>query len=175
MNTLRTLIAATTLAGLSGAALAASDGTLGATSTGTSDVSLTINDRVQISSVADIALGAYGGSGSLTGSSAFCVYRNGGDDYTLTLTADTGSFAVDSVTTGDSIAFAAKVDDDTDASDGLAAVYNTASANLTGSASTNCGGSDNASLYVSFAEADLQAVSSANDYQATVTLLVTPI
>ena len=178
MNTLKAIISSAIIVGAmaSGAAQAASDGTAGSTSSGTSDISLTINDRIQITSVADIALGAYGGTGTLTGSSAYCVFRNGGDDYTMTMSSSTGAFQVDSATTSDSIAFSAWIDDDTDASvGGLAAVYNTASANLTGSASTTCGGSDNASIYVSFAEAALQAVSSANDYQATVTLLVTPI
>ena len=177
MNSLKTLISTAVIgsAMFAGAALAATDGTMGATSSGTSDISLTVNDRVQITSVADIDLGAYGGSGGMSGLSAFCVYRNGGNDYTLTLTADTGDFELSSATTGDSIAFAARVDDDTDASDGLAAAYGVASGALTGSASINCGGADNASLHVSFAESDLQAVSSANDYQATVTILVTPI
>ena len=159
-----------------GQAMAASDGTLGADSTGTSVVSLAIADRVRISSVEDIVLGAWSGSGALVGASEFCVYRSGGDNYRLTLTADTGAFQVDSATTGDSIAFTARVDDDTDASDGEAMTYNTASAvALTGSISMTCGGSDNAELQVSFAEAALQAASSGNDYQATVTVYVEPI
>ncbi|MEX1237690.1 MAG: hypothetical protein WD994_05425 [Pseudomonadales bacterium] len=160
----------------SGQALAATDGTLGTNSTGTSDISLEIADRVQITSMADIALGAWGGAGDLVGSSEFCVFRNGGDDYRLTLTADTGAFQVFSTTTTDNIAFAAKVDDDLDASDGEALAYNTATAvALAGSASLTCGGNDNASLEVTFAEANLQAASTANDYQATVTVFVEPI
>jgi len=161
---------------ISTVAFAASDGTAGATSTGTSDVSLTINDRVQITSVADIALGAYGGSGAMTGQSNYCVFRNGGDNYKLNLTADTGAFQVDSVATGDSVAFTVRVDDDADASDGEALTYGVDSAvALVGAPTLNCGGGDNASMYVSFAEAALLAVSSANDYTATVTLLVSPI
>lgn len=160
----------------SGHALAASDGTLGLDSTGTSDISLEIADRVQITSMADIALGAWGGSGDLVGASDFCVYRNGGDNYRLTLTADTGAFQVFSATTTDNIAFTAKVDDDLDASDGEALVYNTTTAvALSGSDSLTCGGSDNASMEVTFAEANLQAASTANDYQATVTVFVEPI
>lgn len=156
--------------------MAASNGTLGADSTGSTDITLEIADRVQISSVADIALGAWSGAGDMVGSSEFCVHRNGGDDYRLTLTADTGAFEVRSGTTLDSIAFSAKVDDDLDASDGEALVYNTATVlPLTGSASLTCGGSDNAALEVTFQEANLQAVSSAADYQATVTIFVEPI
>ncbi len=157
-------------------AMAASDGSLGSDSNGTTDVTLEIVDRVQISNMKDIALGSYSGSGDMNNSASFCVYRNGGDDYAVTLTVDTGAFAVDSGTTGDSIAFTARIDDDLDASDGEVLTYNTASTvALAGSVSTTCGGGDNASLAVSFAEANLQAASSANDYGATVTVLVTPI
>ena len=162
---------------MAGQAMAASDGTLGATSTGTSLVSLTINDRVQISSVADIPLGAYIGTGTMTGQSTYCVHRNGGGNYQLTLTADTGAFQVDSASAVASIPFAVAVDDDLDASaGGETLTYNTASAvALVGSNSVTCGGADNAAMYVSFAEVDLQAAPPAADYQATVTLLVEPI
>lgn len=159
-----------------GDAIAATDGTLGANSTGTTVVSLQIADRVQITSVNDIALGAWAGSADLVGASNFCVYRSGGNNYRLTLTTDTGAFQVDSVTASDSIVFTAKVDDDADASDGEAMSYNTASAvALVGSSSYTCGGADNAQLLVTFAEAALQGATTANDYQATVTIFVEPI
>jgi hypothetical protein len=178
MNRLNKMVTGVAFAAsvLAGNAMAATDGTLGADSTGTSNISLTIADRVQISSVADIALGAWSGSGNLSGSTNFCVYRSGGDNYQLTLTADTGAFQVASATTGDNIAFTAQVDDDLDASDGETMSYNTATtAALIGSASVTCGGADNAQLLVTFAQTDLQAASTANDYQATVTIYVQPI
>ncbi|MCB1644178.1 MAG: hypothetical protein KDI36_01930 [Pseudomonadales bacterium] len=176
MNTFAKIITASALALISSASMAATDGSLGADSTGTSDLSLTINDRVQITGVDDIALGAYSGSGVLTGETEFCVYRNGGDNYKVTLTTDQASFVVKSATTLDTIAFSASIDDDLDASDGESLTYNTASAvALAGSNSVTCGGSSNAALQVSFAEAALQAAASANDYQATVTVFVEPI
>lgn len=178
MNRLNTIVSVLIFlsAWIAAAAYAASDGTAGATSTGTSDVSLTINDRIQISSVADIALGAYSGSGALTGQSDYCVFRNGGDNYKINLTSSTGAFQVDSALTGDSIAFTVRVDDDADASNGEALGYGVDSTvAMAGAASLTCGGSDNASMYVSFAEVDMLAVSTASDYQATVTMLVSPI
>ena len=150
-------------------------GTLGATSTDTSVVSLEIVDRVQITNVDNIALGAYSGSGVLSGSTQYCVFRNGGDNYTVTLTTDTGSFKVSSATTLDDINFTAKIDDDADASNGAAVVYNVATAGLVGAATTNCGAGDNAAIEVNFAQADLLAASSAADYTATMTILVEPI
>ncbi len=156
--------------------MAASDGSLGTSSTGTSQVSLTVNDRVQISSVEDIALGAYGGTGDMVGSSQYCVFRNGGGNYKVTLTSNEGVFQVASATSGDTIPFTVKVDDDLDASDGESLTYATASSvAMTGDVAASCGGTDNAEIDVTFAEADLQAVGSANDYQATITILVEPI
>ena len=177
MNTLnKKLIAGVAFAAFVSPAFGASDGTLGATSSGTSDITLEIADRVQITSVEDITLGAWGGSGDMVGTTEFCVYRSGGDDYAVTLTADTGAFQVGSVTTLDNIAFSVRVDDDLDASDGESLSYNTQSAvALAGSSSLTCGGGDNAEVEVTFAEAALQAASTANDYQATITILVEPI
>jgi len=150
-------------------------GTLGATSTDNSVVSLEIVDRVQITNVDDIVLGAYGGTGVLSGSTQYCVFRNGGDDYKVTLTTDTGSFKVSSIISGDNINFTAKIDSDADASDGVAVVYNIATAAMAGAATTNCGAADNGAIEVSFAQADLLAASSAADYTATMTILVEPI
>lgn len=161
---------------ISTAVFAASDGTAGATSSGTSDVSLTINDRVQITSMADIALGAYGGSGALTGQSDYCVFRNGGDNYKLNLTSTGGVFQVVSGTTSDSIAFTVQVDDDTDASAGgeTLSYGSDSSVAMVASSSLTCGSADNASIYVSFAEADMIAAPPAS-YLATITLTVSPI
>ena len=178
MNKLNTIVTGIAFAAsvFAGNAMAASDGSLGATSSGSSVVSLSIANRVQITGVSDIALGAWSGSGNLSGSTNFCVYRSGGDNYSITATTDNGAFAVTSATTSDSIPFTAQVDDSLDASAGEVLSYNTATAvALVGSSSLTCGGSDNAQLLVTFAQSDLQTASTANDYQATVTLLVQPI
>ena len=161
----------------SNSSMAASDGTLGTDSTGQSVVSLEVQNRVQISDVEDIALGAYSGTGTMVGEVEYCVYRNGADNYKVTLTTSQAAFQIQSATTTDTIAFSVKVDDDLDAGAGGEALsYNTASAvALAGSAQADCGGSDNGAIEVTFAEAALQAVGSANDYQATMTVLVEPI
>jgi hypothetical protein len=158
-------------------AMAASDGTVGTTSTGTADVTLEIQDIVQISGVDNIGLGAWSGSGDLTGASEFCVYRSDAGDYKLKLTTGSGSFDVTSPTTLDSIAFTVQVDDDLDATvGGESLLYGADTAvALTGSNSYTCGGAENAEIHVTFAEAALQAASTGNDYSETVTVLVTPI
>ena len=172
----RSIALASALAGAATGALAANDGSLGTSSTGDLGVSLAIADRVQITGLDDIPLGTYGGSGNLTGSAAFCVYRNGTGLYDLEATSaneQAGTFKASNGT--NDIDYAVKVDEDTDASDGILVDSGTAETGLQGHASaTDCGGSDNASLQVSFAEADLQAAPTSSAYNDTITLLVTP-
>ena len=61
----------------SGTLMAATDGTLGATSTGTLDISVDVEDLVRISGLSDILLTFDAtGTGDVVGSSTACVYRN---------------------------------------------------------------------------------------------------
>ena len=171
----RSIALASALAGAATGALAANDGSLGPTSTGDLSVTLSIADRVQISGLDDIALGTYGGSGDLTGTSQFCVYRNGTGLYDLTassLHADGTTFRASDGT--DQIVYAVMVADDTDPTTGVEVGSGTPETGLQGSAtSTDCGGSDNASLQVTFAEAALQAAPT-SAYSDTITVLVEP-
>ncbi len=175
MNKLiKTFSAAALVSALSIPAVAATDGSLGATSSGSTDVSLTIQDRVQISGMTNVALGSYTGTGDLTGSTDYCAYRNGGGNYTVKLTSSTGSFAV--ANGGDSIAFAVRADvaGDGDASDGELLSYNSVSSSMAGDAAVDCSSSTNGQLHFTLAEAALQAAPS-KTYTATVTVLVEPI
>lgn len=173
MNNLSKILTSVAVSALfSAQAMAATDGTVGVDSTASSDVSLSVADRVQISNVKDIAFGTYGGTGDLVENSSYCVYRNGGGDYQLTLTTIEGSFEVTDGT--NTIPYAVKVDDSADASLGTAMTYNTAAGPLVGSPAVDCGGTDNAAMEVTFSEADLQAAGTAA-YSGTVTLYVEPI
>lgn len=177
MKKLNTIVTGVAFAAslFAGNAMAATDGTLGATSSGTSVVSLTVADNVKITGISDIALGSWSGTGNLVGSTSYCVYRNGGDSYSITATTDQSNFSVYSPTTKDSIPFTAQVSDTVN-SVIAPLTYNTATtAALKGSTSMTCGGGSNGQLQVTFAQSALQTASSGTDYQATVTLLVQPI
>ena len=152
-------------------------GSLGDDSSDTTKVTLEVTDKVQISNISDIPLGAYNGTdATLAGGTSYCVIRNGGDDYRLKLTTDqAGGFEVKSPTTGDTIDFTAKVDTDADASDGTDITHDSFSGNMAGSDKTDCDGTNNGSLHVTFQQADLLAASSEDDYQAIVTVFVEPI
>lgn len=153
------------------------DGSLGATSTGNVDIDLEVLDSVQISALDAIDFSTYGGAdtGSRNQGDAYCVYVNGGDNYTITPTSSNGAFELVGAVFADSIPYDVKI---TGAATGAAAAasvdYNTASASFSGSSSLTCGGSNNASLDVSIAEQDIRDAST-DLYADTLILLVSPI
>ena len=154
-------------------AFAATDGSLGATSTGDLLITATIPGLIQISNLDDISLGTYTGSGGLSGSDTVCVYRNGASTYDVTATtsgAGTGSFVL---TDGsNNIAYTVTYDDGNGAT---TMTYGTALTNRQNASttSTSCGGSTNATVAVSVADADLQG-KPAGTYSSTLVLVVAP-
>ena len=176
MNSLNRILTATALSGalLTLPAMAEEQGSLGTTSTGKSDVSLTIADRVQITGMDNIPLGTYSDKGDLVYNEAYCVYRNGAGNYKVNVTTDDAEFKVVSANASDEVAFTVRVDGDNDASNGAAILHGADSGNVTSAATTDCGGGDNGAIEITLTEADLQAAQTANDYTATITILVTP-
>ncbi|HEY9033719.1 MAG TPA: hypothetical protein VIN71_07275 [Pseudomonadales bacterium] len=157
-------------------AIAATDGTLGNPSTGDIAITLTIDDLVQISRLNDITFGAYAGSGNLTATEAFCVYRNGTGLYQVTLTGDSdglGGPGTDFFVTSGANVLPYTVDYD-DGSGALAVTSATPVTTRQGHQTLpDCGVADNTSLTVTLLEADLQAAV-AGAYAGTLTLVVAP-
>jgi hypothetical protein len=153
---------------------AATQGTLGATSTGTLNISATLQDLVIISGLADIALGTYSGTGNMTGQSTFCVYRNGTGNYSATLTGDGPGFLIKSG--ANTLAYTATF---THGATPVAAtsgtVMGTALAPLSGnSTSQTCGGGTNGNISISISQAAAQAAPS-GAYTGTLTVLIAPL
>jgi len=99
---------------MSSAAFSAGQGSLNSTSTGSSDLSLTINDSVMITGMSDVTFSAYGASnvGDINIGDAFCVYRNGQDGYNITATNPNGSeFSITSSATGDTVQYTLALDE----------------------------------------------------------------
>lgn len=174
----KALFSATLLsAAISTAALAATDGDLGATSTGQIDLDLEVTDSVEISALDDLDFGSYGGSdtGGINTGDAFCVYVNGGDDYNITPTSSNGSFVLIGDTDADEIEYSVKfVGAATGAASATATAYNTSSATFQGSTYRDCNSVNNASLDVSIAEQEIRDATT-DTYQDTLILLVNPI
>jgi hypothetical protein len=160
-------------------AMAATDGTLGATSTGTSAVSLTISPLYKISGIADIALGSYSGTGALTGNDDVCVYSNGGTTYHVKVTDDTAlssaSFAVEDATHTFQIPMTVKWNSATGTTGNAAVAYNTQLAGTgANTTSSDCSvGGNSANLQVNLDATALQAAPAAA-YSSTLTLLIEP-
>jgi hypothetical protein len=161
------------------AALAATDGTLGETSTGSVDINLTIPDQFLVSGLNDFNFGSWdGAAGDEVLTDTLCVYGNTGSTYKITASgvadsSGTTAFAVGAAGVSD-VAYEVNLNDNatntgTDHTlthgDEQAAV-----ANLDTS-SQNCSGGANATLTVTFPEANLQAAEAAA-YGGTLSLTV---
>lgn len=77
--------------------LAASDGTIGKTATGSAKITLIIPSRALVMGLKDITLGPYDGT-ALTGTSPACVSRKGHGSYSISLTSENGGFVLASST-----------------------------------------------------------------------------
>ncbi len=153
---------------------AATQGTVGATSTGDLDISLTVVDEVRISNLADITLGQFLGS-DLSGTSPACVFRSGTGRYEITATGDGGTagdeFAL--VDGANSVDYSVTYDDGSGAT---ALVSGTALPGQTGGdeASNTCANTgDNGTIAVTVLAADMAGLP-AGAYNGTLTLLVAP-
>ncbi len=164
------------LAGLLAAATlntyAATQGELGATSTGVLNISVGIGDSVRISNLQDIS-GTFDGTNDIVGSSAACVYRNGTGNYNLSATGSGTGGAFELTDGTNTVPFSVSFND------GNGAQALTTGVQLTGLSgadimSPSCANTgDNGTIEVTITAADLSAVPGAT-YSGALTLLVAP-
>lgn len=160
---------------LSATAFAATDGTLGTTSQGTTDISVTVGEMVRISDLEDFAFGSYAGTGDLDSNDDLCVYRNGGALYTITATSNEGAFTVKDG--ADSIAYSVQFNDQTGTNGEVSLTYNTASGTQSGAntQSANCAtGGKSANVHIVLTEAAVQAAPPGS-YTGTLILTAAPV
>ena len=153
------------------------DGVLDSASTGKADITLEVLDSVQITALNSIDFGNYGGtdSGGLNLGDAFCVYVNGGDQYTITPTSANAGFKLLGSTFGDEIEYTVRFNGAATGANAAAAIpYSVASSSFVGSSFLNCNAMDNASIDLSISEQSLQEAST-DTYADTLILLVNPI
>jgi len=151
-------------------AWAATQGTLGATSTGTSDVSVTIPEQFRISNLQDVTFGTWNG-GDLTNNQNTCIYHNGDGSYSITATSNTGSFALQNG--AHTLPFEVYFNNTPTSSGGASLGYNNATATSGGNtASADCSaGGLSANIRVRIAESNLQAASP-GAYNATLSFII---
>lgn len=149
---------------------AASQGSMGGTSSGSVSINATVPNLVKIFKLADIAFTT--NSFPATGSSTFCAYSNVSSTYAVTVTSVETSFVLKNG--GNSVGYAV---DWTDSGGTVHPVtYNTKITGLpTGSANPTCGGgaSTNGSVTITINEADL-GTAPAGVYSGTLNIDVSP-
>jgi len=162
-------------------AYAASDGSLGATSQGTSDISITTTEMAQITNIANISAGSYSGAAGVDMSDDVCIYTNdaGATSYKVTATGNYTSgggsgtdFFVYSTTTSSTIAYTVSWNNITGAGN-TALTANTQSAAITGANNTYPCPANNANFRVQMTHNNIMSVP-AGTYEGTLTLVVAP-
>lgn len=159
------------------AAAAATQGTIGSTSTGSVSINATVPGRVQISGLSDINFGTVDPTTAASDAQNVCVWSNtSGRGYNITAT---GSGASNAFTLSDgtnTLAYAVEWADTAAQTTGTALTSGTALTGLDSTATNptcSSGPATTASLIVKMTAADLQAAV-ASSYTGTLTLVVAP-
>jgi hypothetical protein len=168
-------LSATMLAGTAiSPAMAATNGSVGATSTGSSTITAVVGSLVRVTAVDDIDLGSWTGSGDLQAQDDVCIWTTTGG-YNVTATGNGGGGSDFSLTNGsDTLTYAVKWADE---SSGLTALSTGAA--LTGqqsnATSTDCNAGANlsATVAVEITETALSGADSGS-YSGVLTLVIAP-
>ena len=155
--------------------LSATQGTPGATSTGSVDVNVTVPSLARISALNDISLGPWSGTGGMSGGDDLCVWTTtGGYNVTATGSGAAGAFTLASGL--NTLAYTVQWADVAGAVSGSAVTSGVALIGQTAAATTtdcNGGVSLDATVLVDIAEAALAGAAD-GAYTGTLTLVVAP-
>jgi hypothetical protein len=161
-----------------GEATAATQGTLGATSTGSIAISASVPSRARISGLTDVAFTNQDPATAASNAQNVCVWSNTATKaYTITATGS-GTASAFTLTNGTntvpySVEWAASINQTT----GSSLTTGSASSSLTSTATNqSCasGPTASASLIVGISTANLGTMNAGSSYTGTLTLLVTP-
>ncbi len=164
-----------------GNAFAASDGTLGATSSGSTNVSLTVPELIRVSGIDNLTLNPYS-SGDVDLTTDVCIYTNDEDgQYDVTISGDGGpnqaaSFQIGDAATTDDMTYTAAWNDVSGTNTNETAVTHGNELTVQTGANTTsqtCSGGSSARLHINITEAEVLA-QAAGTYIGTITILVEP-
>ena len=163
---------------VSGTASAATQGTLGATSTGTVAISASVPNRARITGLSDVSLVNQDPNTAFSGAQDVCVWSNTATKgYTITAS---GSGAANAFTLANgalTVPYSVQWSATSGATTGTALTAATASAGLVSTATQqtcSSGPLKSASLIVNLGTTDLGSMQAATTYTGTLTLLVAP-
>lgn len=177
----RRIIAASaiSLIGIPGVAQAQTQGSLGATSTGSLSINASVPNRAQITGLSDISFTNVDPTATATNAQNLCVWSNTstkGYNITATGSGTAGAFTLGSGTLP-AVPYSVQWSQSSGQSSGTALTRGTALSGLVSTATRptcNSGPASTASLVVSIADTALQNMTSSTNYTGTLTLVVAP-
>lgn len=177
---LRGAVAAVAFAalGVGQVAEAATQGSLGATSTGSLSVSVSVPNRVQISGLTDVAFTNQDPSVAASNAQNVCVWSNTSTrGYNVTASGSGASGAFTLANAALTVPYSVEWAASSGAASGTALATGTALTGLTSTATNatcSAGPASTASLIVKIAASNLQSMQASTSYTGTLTLLVAP-
>ncbi len=175
-QTLGSALALASALSLTVPAQAATQGSIGATSTGTVAITATVPNRALITSLSDVSFTNADPSVAATNSQGPCVWSNTSTrNYKVTATGSGAAGAFTIASGAATIPYSVDWDDAAGSTSLTSLTAGSASATQTSNATNiSCGGSGNSTLKVSIAASDLQNMVATNSYTGTLTLVVQP-
>jgi hypothetical protein len=172
------LIAATSTIASSGPASAATQGTAGATSTGSISITASVPNRTQITGLSDISFTNADPTTTATSTQNDCVWSNTATKgYSIKATGSGAAGAFTLASGGLTVPYSVQWSQSSGQSSGTSLTAGTALSGQVSTATTptcSSGPSTTSSLIVSIASSDLQNMVAATSYTGTLSLLVTP-
>jgi len=166
------------LALASGTAQAATQGTLGATSTGSVSISVSVPNRARITGLTDITITNQDPNTAVNNAQNVCVWSNTATKkYTVTASGSGASSAFTLANSTLTVPYSVQWAGSSGATSGTALTTGTASTAFTSTATDQAcasGPTSSASLVVNMATSDLGGMQSLTSYTGTLTLVVTP-
>ena len=163
---------------LQGPASAATQGTLGSTSTGSISIGASIPTRVRISGLTDVSFANQDPAIPASSAQNVCVWSNTATKgYNVTATGSGAGNAFTLASGALTVPYSVEWSASSGQSSGTALAAGTALTSLTSTATNSVcasGPSSSASLIVKIATADLQTMQAATNYTGTLTLVVAP-
>lgn len=162
-----------------GVAQAATNGSLGSTSTGTVSISATVPNNVQISKLTDITIAPTDLTAAVTSAQNVCVWSNTSTKgYTIKASGSGGSSAFTLANSALTVPYSVEWSATSGQTSGTSLTAATASSTLVSTATNptcSAGAATTASLIVKMTASDLQTMVGSASYTGTLTLLVSPI
>ena len=162
-----------------GVVQAATDGTLGVSSTGRSNITITVQRELRVNNLNDIPLGTFdAATAPLLGSDTLCVYDNGLSGYQVTLSSGNGTGQFEMRNGPSVVTYAVEFDDSGTGANYVTATEGAPITGRTNASTSNDGcvtlGADNARIRIRVNASDVSGSSTNGLHTDTLSVVVAP-